>query len=588
MTSKENYRLELRVAVRQLRERGLYAAAKWAAEQLVGLEVNEAETGFSPSPAYLRYQREGSSIRRERIRRRTNDSASTPAAGYSHVTTPTFPTPAMHEEEFEDDRYMLGKAFFDTREYRRAAFALRDAIGKKSLFLRCYALFMAGEKRKEEETVELAGPLGKKDAVNSELVGLEQELSTHHKNGTLDAFSTYLLGIVLREKGQEAEARNILVESVNSYPWNWSAWLELQALCTDIGILNRLELKDHWMKEFFLASTLLELQRNREGLDKYEKLEDSFPLSDYVFAQAATAHYNLRDFDEAERIFEELLKSDPYRIEGMDTYSNILYVKESFAHLSHLAHRVFLTDKYRPESCCIIGNYYSLKAQHEKAVLYFKRALKLSKKYLSAWTLMGHEYVEMKNTPAAIDAYRRAIDINPRDYRAWYGLGQTYEIIAMPYYALYYYRQSAYLRPHDARMWIAIANCYESEQLHMLEDAIKCYIQALRNHDNEGIALHKLAKLHNQLGKLDEAAFYYKSNLEKMENEQNDGPEVIEALLYLANYYKNKQKFAEAEMYCTRLLDYGGPAKEDAKTMLRGLKNVPGFQGPSVDEQFTP
>lgn len=53
-------------------------------------------------------------------------------------------------------------------------------------------------------------------------------------------------------------------------------------------------------------------------------------------------------------------------LQGMDTYSNILYVKEQFAALSHLAHRVAATDKYRPETCCIIGNYYSLKGQHEK------------------------------------------------------------------------------------------------------------------------------------------------------------------------------------------------------------------------------
>ena len=50
----------------------------------------------------------------------------------------------------------------------------------------------------------------------------------------------------------------------------------------------------------------------------------------------------------------------------MDTYSNILYVKEQFAALSHLAHRVAAADKYRPETCCIVGNYYSLKGQHEK------------------------------------------------------------------------------------------------------------------------------------------------------------------------------------------------------------------------------
>jgi len=40
-------------------------------------------------------------------------------------------------------------------------------------------------------------------------------------------------------------------------------------------------------------------------------------------------------------------------------------------------------------------------------VLYFRRALKLNRHYLSAWTLMGHEYVEMKNPPAAIGAPAR-------------------------------------------------------------------------------------------------------------------------------------------------------------------------------------
>jgi len=33
---------------------------------------------------------------------------------------------------------------------------------------------------------------------------------------------------------------------------------------------------------------------------------------------------------------------------------------------------------------------------------------------------MGHEFVEMKNTPAAAQVYRIAVDINPNDYRAWY------------------------------------------------------------------------------------------------------------------------------------------------------------------------
>ena len=89
-----------------------------------------------------------------------------------------------------------------------------------------------------------------------------------------------------------------------------------------------------------------------------------------------------------------MIQVDPHRIEGIDAYSNILYVKEDFAKLAHLAHRISNTNKYTPETCCVIGNYYSLKQQHEKAVTYFRRALRLNRDYLSAWTLLGHEYTE--------------------------------------------------------------------------------------------------------------------------------------------------------------------------------------------------
>jgi anaphase-promoting complex subunit 8 len=172
---------------------------------------------------------------------------------------------------------------------------------------------------------------------------------------------------------------------------------------------------------------------------------------------------------------------------------------------------------------------------------------------------MGHEYVEMKNTPAAIDAYWWAVDINPRDYRAWYGLGQTYEILAMPYYALYYYRHATQLRPHDARMWCAMGQCYETEQLNMHDAAIRCYRRAVSNSDREGIALHKLAKLHESLGQADQAAYYYRKNLERMEADQNEGQDFVDALLFLANYCKNQGSLEEAEKFCDQLLDHGGP-----------------------------
>lgn len=115
------------------------------------------------------------------------------------------------------------------------------------------------------------------------------------------------------------------------------------------------------------------------------------------------------------------------------------------------------------------GNYYSSRGDHTKALKSFKKAVLLNREYLPAWTLLGHEWVELKNSNAAIEAYRKAIggssvilnsrirrgavksradlvDINAKDYRAWYGLGQTYELLDMPHYAIDYYQQATALR----------------------------------------------------------------------------------------------------------------------------------------------
>ena len=113
----------------------------------------------------------------------------------------------------------------------------------------------------------------------------------------------------------------------------------------------------------------------------------------------------------------------------------------------------------------VLGNYYSLRNEHEKAMKYYQRAVHLDPTYGAAWTLMGHEYLEMKNSHAAIEAYRRGvgkhqssecksstvrliiwIDINKKDYRAWHGLGQAYELLDMPQYSLNYFQRSTALR----------------------------------------------------------------------------------------------------------------------------------------------
>lgn len=144
-----------------------------------------------------------------------------------------------------------------------------------------------------------------------------------------------------------------------------------------------------------------------------DDLELSLPGNNYIKTLRAILAYNMQDFETAEEIFDQMFQTDPHRMDSVDVYSNVLFVLERRAKLGYLARAVSKTDKFRPETCCVIGNYYSLISDHERAVSYFRRALKLDKSYLAAWTLMGHEYVELKNTHAAIESYRRAVGKSP-------------------------------------------------------------------------------------------------------------------------------------------------------------------------------
>lgn len=152
------------------------------------------------------------------------------------------------------------------------------------------------------------------------------------------------------------------------------------------------------------------------------------------------------DFETAEIAFDAVQKLDPYRLDDVDIYSNMLYVMPKLGKLAQLAKEYCEIDRNRAETCCLIGmmilslarsssqhdpmfrsydaefcsfvfllgNFYSSRGDHPKAIQYFKRSLQLNRDYLPAWTLMGHEFVEMNNSHAAIEAYRRAVGTSDR------------------------------------------------------------------------------------------------------------------------------------------------------------------------------
>ncbi|MCJ1352995.1 MAG: Anaphase-promoting complex subunit 23 [Icmadophila ericetorum] len=620
-------------------ERCLYQSAKWAAELASSVPIDDDGSDTDPD-----------SLMRD---------ARPPTPMIPTVITGNSDPQEARMEAREIDKYLLAKSFFDCREYERCSVVFLPSglprppitatspqsnkqtplgsrkgkakdigqtsaptyeklpkLSQKSLFLALYAKYMAGEKRKDEESGVILSPSDTGAVVNKELIGLTQTLETwfssrkveQHSDGWLE----YLYGIVLAKGKNEEGAKRWLIRSVSLCPFNWGSWLELSGLIGSIEELQQIlpELEKHIMPMIFLVYTKQKLWQ--VGDDVHNQLANLlrvFPESQFLRTQHALVYFHASDYIEADKIFSEILQREPHRLDSLEDYSNILFVMESRPKLAFLAQLAIATDKFRPETCCIVGNYYALKSEHEKAVIYFCRALTLDRSFLSAWTLMGHEYVELKNNHAAIESYRRAVDINRKDYRAWYGLGQAYEVLEMHQYALFYYQRSAHLKMYDPKMWQAVAMCFDKVNRPL--QAIKAYKRALvagsyydpassfgtTSGPEGGILmnadiLYHLAILHEKIGDLDQAASYMDLCIAQEdgpvgEDDDDDdeygeggmmggggtGPTMItgKARLWLARWTAHSGDFERSLRLCNELCTDGCDV-EEAKALIRELR----------------
>jgi hypothetical protein len=64
------------------------------------------------------------------------------------------------------------------------------------------------------------------------------------------------------------------------------------------------------------------------------------------------------DFETAEVAFDTVQQLDPYRLDDIDIYSNMLYVMPKLGKLAQVAKEYCEIDRNRPETCCLIGWSY--------------------------------------------------------------------------------------------------------------------------------------------------------------------------------------------------------------------------------------
>jgi anaphase-promoting complex subunit 8 len=141
----------------------------------------------------------------------------------------TFLNNIKKEEANIKDTLSYASTLFELKEYMKCNNLLKKYAVPKyptAMFLYYYSEYIMIQQHKQEEMLENS-ELGSKYCSSKEVYKLYNILKTYDMKKELDAFMLYLYGVVLKELNLLNEAHNVLIRCLNSFPFLWSAWVEL-------------------------------------------------------------------------------------------------------------------------------------------------------------------------------------------------------------------------------------------------------------------------------------------------------------------------------------------------------------------------
>nr|VDD46221.1 unnamed protein product [Brassica oleracea] len=280
----------------------------------------------------------------------------------------------------------------------------------------------------------------------------------------------------------------------------------------------------------------------QEALLIYQKLSEKQYNTHWVLMQVGKAYVELQDYFNADSVFTLAHQKSPYALEGMDTYSTVLYHLKEEMRLGYLAQELIAVDRLSPESWCASGNYYSLRKDHEAALKMFRRAIQLNDRFTYAHTLCGHELAALEDFEEAERCYRKALSIDTRHYNAWYGLGMTYLHQEKFEFAQHQFQLALQINPRSS-----VIMCYFGIALHESkrnDEALKMMEKAIVADARNPLSKYFKANILADLGD-------YHRALEVLEELRDSAPHESSVHALLGKIYK------EVKLYDKAVLNFG-------------------------------
>ena len=191
-----------------------------------------------------------------------------------------------------------------------------------------------------------------------------------------------------------------------------------------------------------------------------------------------------------------------------------------------------LAEKYNKNAIALIK-----KQQYKKAIVFFKKSLKVAPLSSPIHNNLGIIYLKQKDYKKAILEFKLAISSDPKNAKAFNNLGNAYKYLSELDRAILNYKKSLNLNPGKVETLDNLGLAYFEKD--NLSESIKSFKQAINKNPNFPKARLHLSFAFMKSGKLKEAfeqlSYYLKLT-----------PEDTYAVNILANFYKQTGQLARA------------------------------------------
>ncbi|KAG8897142.1 anaphase-promoting complex subunit cdc27 [Tulasnella sp. 403] len=231
------------------------------------------------------------------------------------------------------------------------------------------------------------------------------------------------------------------------------------------------------VRRFAKIVRALSLYEPQAAIEQILELPQEQTKAPWVSSLVGRARFEMADYVQASRAFEQARNLDPYRMWDMDVYSTVLWHLQKDVSLSFLAQELVSINDSAAQAWIATGNCFSLQKDHSQALTCFKRATQLDPRCAYGYALSGHEAMAMDDQESALQFFRTALKVDARHYPAWYGLGTVYLKQNKLRKAEYHFRKAVEISPSNA----VLISCEGTvlEKRGMLEAALERFNRSL-------------------------------------------------------------------------------------------------------------